>query len=187
MEIILKKTALIATFLSFFCLVNLTWGEIDLQRVIKASESGDARAQHFLGMLYAQGRGILQNYAEAVKWYRKAAEQGLPGAQYFLGVMYAQGRGVPQNYAEAMKWHRKAAEQGDGKSQGVLGIMYHLGRGVPKNSVKAYMWFSISSANGNEESRKLLELLSFDMPYQQIIEADNEAAELWQKINCSKK
>jgi TPR repeat protein len=38
-----------------------------------------------------------QDYAEAVKWYRKAAEQGDVKAQSNLGVMYASGQGVKQD------------------------------------------------------------------------------------------
>ena len=53
-----------------------------------------------------------QDYAEAVKWYRKAAEQGYADAQYNLGSCYYNGKGVPQNYAEAVKWYCKAVGQG---------------------------------------------------------------------------
>jgi uncharacterized protein len=60
--------------------------------------------------MYFNGQGVRQNYAEAVKWYRKAAEQGYAWAQYNLGFMYFHGQGVPQDYAEAAKWGRKAAE-----------------------------------------------------------------------------
>ena len=42
----------------------------------KAAEQGDDKAQHNLGVSYAQGQGVPQDYTEAVKWYRKAAEQG---------------------------------------------------------------------------------------------------------------
>jgi TPR repeat protein len=42
---------------------------------------------------------VPQDYAEAVKWYRKAADQGNAVAQYDLGVMYDKGQGVPQNFA----------------------------------------------------------------------------------------
>jgi len=58
------------------------------------------------------GRGAMQDYAEAIQWYRKAAEQGHANGQCNLGVMYANGRGVMQDYAEAIQWYRKAAEQG---------------------------------------------------------------------------
>ena len=50
-----------------------------------------------------------QDYAEAVKWYRKAAEQNDATAQYNLGLMYANGRGVPQDYVMAYKWINLAA------------------------------------------------------------------------------
>ena len=40
---------------------------------------GDAKAQAALGNLYFGGQSVRQNYAEAVKWYRKAAELGMMG------------------------------------------------------------------------------------------------------------
>ena len=62
-----------------------------------------------LGLMYVIGRGVLQDDAEAVRWYRQAAEQGLAQAQYNLGVMYANGQGVRQDDAEAVRWYRQAA------------------------------------------------------------------------------
>ena len=40
------------------------------------AKQGNASAQLGLGGKYDQGQGVMQNYAEAVKWYRMAAEQG---------------------------------------------------------------------------------------------------------------
>ena len=59
-----------------------------------AAEQGHAGAQYNLGLRYATGRGVPEDDAEAVRWYRMAAEQGHAGAQYALGFMYATGRGV---------------------------------------------------------------------------------------------
>ena len=47
------------------------------------------------GTMYAKGQGVLQDYAEAVKWYRLAAAQGNAMAQANLGLRYAKGEGVP--------------------------------------------------------------------------------------------
>jgi len=55
----------------------------------------DAQTQFHLGTLYETGKGVPQDYAQAVLWYRKAAEQNLPLAQLRLGVLYANGVGVP--------------------------------------------------------------------------------------------
>jgi len=56
--------------------------------------------------------GVVQDFKEAVKWFRKAAEQGNADAQYALGRAYHEGQGVDYNYTEAVKWLKKAAEQG---------------------------------------------------------------------------
>ena len=77
------------------------------------AEKGDATAQWILGSDYQYGKGVKQDYAEAVKWYRKAAEQGNSYAQRNIGVMYHNGKGVKQDTTEAVKWYRKAAEQGN--------------------------------------------------------------------------
>jgi TPR repeat protein len=76
------------------------------------AEQGDSAAQFNLGVMYAKGQGVGQDYMEAAKWYRKAAEQGYAPAQCKLGTMYFQGHGVTQDYAEAVRWFHKAAEEG---------------------------------------------------------------------------
>jgi hypothetical protein len=110
------------------------------------AEQGVALAQNNLGVMYAKGRGVPQDDAEAVKWYRLAAEQGNADAQYNLGVMYEKGEGVPQDYAEAVKWYRLAAEQGQALAQNNLGVMYARGEGVPQDDVQAHMWFDLAAA-----------------------------------------
>ena len=67
--------------------------------------------------MYANGEGVPQDDAEAVRWYRLAAEQGNAGAQLNLGAMYSNGEGVPQDDAEAVRWYRLAAEQGNAGAQ----------------------------------------------------------------------
>ena len=95
------------------------------------------RAQFNLGIMYANGEGVLKDDAEAVKWYRLAAEQGHANAQYNLGVMYDNGIGVLKDDAEAVKWYRLAAEQGYANAQHNLGAMYADGRGVPQGRCRS--------------------------------------------------
>ena len=45
------------------------------------AEQGNAAAQLKLGLMYAKGKGVPEDDAEAVKWFRKAAEQGHARAQ----------------------------------------------------------------------------------------------------------
>ena len=62
---------------------------------------GDARAQTYLGYMFANGKGVPQNYMVAAGWYRCASQLGFPPAQYMLGLMYDKGQGVPQDYVIA--------------------------------------------------------------------------------------
>ena len=79
----------------------------------KAAERGDADAQNNLGASYANGNGVPQNYALAVKWYGKSAKQNNSMAQKNLGVCYFNGQGVPQDFVEAYKWYAVAAANGE--------------------------------------------------------------------------
>ena len=65
------------------------------------ANAGDADAQTVLGDAYFAGRGVPQDYAEAVAWTRQAAEQRHAGAQFNLGNAYRTGEGVPQDDVEA--------------------------------------------------------------------------------------
>jgi len=112
------------------------------------AEAGDATAQNNLGYMYRNGQGVLQDYAEAVKWYRLAAEQGYASAQSNLGYMYEYGQGVLQDYAEAVKWYRLAADLGYANAQSNLGLMYRFSKGVLQDNVMAHMWYNIASVNG---------------------------------------
>ena len=62
--------------------------------------------------MYANGEGVPQDHAEAVRWYRMAAEQGNAGAQGNLCVMYYEGQGVPQDYVTAHMWFNLGAAKG---------------------------------------------------------------------------
>ena len=131
--------------------------------------------------MYANGRGVPQDKAQAVKWYRKAAEQGYAAAQYNLGVMYYNGQGVPQDDAEAVKWYRKAAEQGLADAQTNLGGMYYFGQGVIQDNVYAHMWENIAASLGSEDGKKARDLIAKVMSAADISKAQNLARECVKK------
>jgi len=73
------------------------------------ADRGNPVAQFHLCFMYANGRGVQQNYAEAAMWCHRAAEQGYPPAQYLLGLLFDKGQGVPVNWVQAHKWLNLAA------------------------------------------------------------------------------
>ena len=99
-----------------------TFGQIG-QSWQERAEAGSAFAQTNLGIMYAQGEGVPEDDAEAVKWFRLAAEQGHAGAQYSLGVMYAAGDGVPQSYITAHAWWNIASASGHGNASRNLAVI----------------------------------------------------------------
>jgi TPR repeat protein len=86
--------------------------ESKLDEMKALADQGDADAQYNLGIMYDNSKGVPENYAEAVKWYRKAAEQGYAAAQFELGLMYESGIGVPENNIGAYAWWSMAKTQG---------------------------------------------------------------------------
>lgn len=76
----------------------------------RLAEAGDAHAQFAMGEAYQEGKGVPQNYAEALGWYRKATDQGHLYAISNLGDMFERGEGVAEDRAEALRWYRRAAD-----------------------------------------------------------------------------
>jgi hypothetical protein len=96
---------------------------------------------HIFGCMYENGRGVPQDYAAAMSWYRKATDWGYAIAQNNLGAMFQWGRGVRQDDAAAASWYRKAADQGYAVAQNNLGGMYAEGRGVAQDDAAAVKWY----------------------------------------------
>ena len=118
------------------------------------AKQGDAMAQYNLGVLYAEGETIPQNFSEARKWSLEAAEQGFAPAQYNLGVLYRDGQGMPQDYPEMLRWFRMAAERGFAPAQYNLGVMYARGqRRVPRDFTEARKWYRKAAEQGLAEAQ----------------------------------
>jgi len=103
-----------------YCGGKCTWSEegpADLKEVTAKAEAGDVKAQYELAEIYRNGKGVVQDNYEALKWFTKAAEQGDPYAMYQLGIMYSSGLGTPRNCAKAVKYFSDAREHGLGKQQ----------------------------------------------------------------------
>ena len=115
---------------------NADSGSATTSKTRTLAMAGDANAQNSLGLRYAAGDSIAQDYAEAARWFRLAAEQDHAEAQYNLGLLYGNGLGVPYDLGTAAKWTRLAAEQGDPLAQYNLGVIYHNGEGVRQDVVQ---------------------------------------------------
>jgi uncharacterized protein len=159
----IRSRTVTTTTCSAFCLLAaslaLSQTHEDFLSTEKAARTGDAGSQFILGSMYAQGRGVQQDYSEAVRWFRKAAEQGLADAQTTLGADYAAGIGVAQDYSEALRWFRKAAAQGNPDGQALLGGAYDAGQGVAQDHAEAARWYREAANQGVAAAQELLGIL----------------------------
>ena len=84
-----------------------------MKNILAGALNGNADAQYNLGIMYASGLGVTQDYNEAVKWFRLSSGQGNAQAQDIYGLMYASGRGVTQDYVRAHMWLNISASSGN--------------------------------------------------------------------------
>ncbi len=175
----MRQFLLILSMMFFaFGLCSPAFADRDLEALRAKAEKGDVNAQFELGWEYwLGGEEVRQDYAEAVKWWRKAAEQGDAKAQYTLGLRYERVLRVPLDYAEAQKLFRSAADQGLAQAQFELGLMYQQGEGMPRNYVSAYMWFSLSAAQGYEQARENLDSFESKLTADERAQAQKMARE----------
>src|ERR1041385_6061214 len=89
----------------------------------KAAEKGTSWGQYNLGVSYARGVGLPQDYSQAIEWFSRAAAQGEPMSQYSLGQMYDKGLGVAPDPVEAYKWYQLAATHGMPDAEKARGIL----------------------------------------------------------------
>ena len=80
------------------------------QSALKAAEQGNVAAQASVALMYANGKGVQQNYAEAGKWWIKAAESGDLAAARHVWNLYRNGEGVERNAAIANQWAKVIGE-----------------------------------------------------------------------------
>ena len=144
---------------------------VALKEIEPLAKAGNADAQHLLGLMYYMGRGVKQDYKQALQWHRKAAQQGKADAQYVVGAMYYTGNAVIQDHKQAVIWFRKAAEQGHADSQQIMGLMYryHMA-GLPQDNVIAYMLWNLAAAKGSAAAAEQRSAIVKHMTQEQVEE-----------------
>ena len=144
---------------------------------MEAAEGGSPTAQYNLGMRYATGQGVVQDFKVAADWLSKSAQQDDMDAQSALGTMYMKGQGVDKNAEEAAIWYKRAANQGERMAQYNLGSMYAGGRGVRTDNKEAYFWLTLASTLGNSDVEAMLSSLEGRLSPADVAAAKRRAEE----------
>jgi hypothetical protein len=80
------------------------------QYTLRAAQQDYVPAEAALAMMYASGKGVQQNYAEAGKWWIKAAAGGDLLAARHTWNLYRNGEGVPRDRIIANQWAKVIGE-----------------------------------------------------------------------------
>ena len=92
-------------------------------------------ALHQLGIRYATGNKIEQDYKKAISFFKQAHDLGFEESTNSLGIMYLQGEGVDKDEAKALEYFKAAALKGVRPSQTNSAIMLEeLAKSHPEGS-----------------------------------------------------
>jgi TPR repeat protein len=82
--------------------------------MLPLARSGNADAEELIGVMYALGLGVAQDYERAFEWYLRSAMKGHPGAQSGVGWYYELGLGMPApDLVRAYLWYALSTIGGD--------------------------------------------------------------------------
>jgi hypothetical protein len=146
------------------------------------AEQGDVKAQHLVGIIYVEGKGVDRDIEEGLIWLGMAADNDHPYAQSMLGIISCGGEKMQADYEQGIKWFRKAAEQGDEVAQYNLGLMYFWGLGTAKSYEDAYSWMLLAGENGSQSALEDLKKLEEEMTIEDIERGANLAANISDEI-----
>jgi TPR repeat protein len=120
-------------------------------------------AMFYIGLLYDNGEGVIQDSTKAKEWYQRAAILGYAPAQTNLGWVFQMGTSTPLSDKEAAAWYFKAANQGYAPAQYDVGLLFYAGRGgIPKDPREAAAWFHKAAEQGYAPAQKgLAELYQY--------------------------
>lgn len=124
-----------------------------------AAANGDPSAEFEVGARFAEGKGVQQDFKQAVTWYRRAATRGFALAQYRLATLYERGLGVTKDMGRAKVWYQRAAGQGNVKAMHNLAVLAAGGSVGKPDYATAARWFEEAAGRGLGDSQFNLAIL----------------------------
>lgn len=120
------------------------------------ANSGDATAQHELGVRYLVGRGVQADTARGSYWTKKAAEQNLLPAKFNYGIVLFNGWGIGWSPFLAYDQFLYCANIGMPEAQYILGQFLTDNLVVKRNWFEAYRWVKAAADSGYGPAKELL-------------------------------
>lgn len=141
------------------------------------SEKGSVAAQVRMGSLYWLGKGVPEDYQEAVKWFRKAAEQEHARGQEALGRIC---------YAAVLMRRQDEVKELLSRLAGEESYRHPEAEWADCDLVEAYAWLSLAVAQGQQTAEEKRANVRDYMTAAEIAQAQELASDLHNRIEASK-
>jgi uncharacterized protein len=198
------KRLVIFPVLLLTLLVATPAGSADFMKAVKAyngdyaeafrefeplAKQGDADAQYYLGLMFANGYGVLEDRNIAVKWYKLAIKQGHTGAMVTLGSMHYSGHLIDTSHPEYKSREDACIEQEelDVKIKGISEAYSQTMKcyAAIRNHYlqKSIKWFTLAAEQGDTGAQLALGRMYFNG---KIAAKDHRSALKWYKPAAEK-
>jgi TPR repeat protein len=124
---------------------------------LKAADQEYPKAIIHLADLYFAGKGVPQDYGEAVNLYWKSIKRGDRSAAYKLGALYEEGRVVMRDPITAMELYQSVAD-GNPVARGRLLALFAAQMPMPGPEVDSLAWYREAAAKGDRRAQEALGL-----------------------------
>lgn len=152
----------------------------------RSCDRGDMEGCFDLGAMYAEGRGVAQNDARAVEFYRRAVDlyrracdNGIMQGCTSPGAAYDSLDGVARNLTRAVGLYQRACDGGNMQGCVDLGAMYSDGRGVAQDLTRAVVLHQRACDGG--EMRGCVDLGLMYSGGRGVAQSDSLAVQLYQR------
>ena len=107
---------------------------------LKAKELGQKEAVYHLAVMYYEGRGVEQDYVNAIKLFRECIDCNVHKGEsyYYLGNCYSYGLFYEQDRNKANEYYQKAIEYGFSCQTSILSNSYEMTQVRETNSLENY-------------------------------------------------
>lgn len=117
-------------------------------QVLKRAQDRDPDYQYGLGTLYAEGLGVRQDPAAAIRWFGFASLNGHPAGRAAMGAALLSGRGVEVDYVLGRELLEKADAEGVVMACERLGYLHEKGLGCDRDFDLAKKYYERAVENG---------------------------------------
>jgi TPR repeat protein len=131
-----------------------------------------------LALLLIDGKGVPQDYGQAMSLCRTAAKSNYAPAPFCVGYLYQHGLGTQADPKEAAKWYEQASKDGHRAAMMALAEMYWKGEGVSLSRPDAYYYFFLARRAGSREAQSQAQVLWNEMNKDEIKRLERKLRDL---------